>query len=149
MSKVDQRRGRGGGQCLAPDDVASAVLARGLVLVDGEADVRRQPNARGGDVQLAVREARLAEVDADAPERLAASAAEPGAAAARLERAGGLRVAGLLGKEERAAVRASPRADEKGADLDAPDARAIAYISAGEAAEAPIIAGISVLLLPS
>ena len=58
-------------QGVAPDDVACAVFARRLVSVNRETNVRRHPDTRRSDVELAVRKARLAQVDADATQRLA------------------------------------------------------------------------------
>ena len=52
-------------KCLAPHNVPCAELACRLVWIDCKADVRRVANARCCDIELAVGEARLAQVDTD------------------------------------------------------------------------------------
>jgi len=78
------------GERVAKDDVARAERARLLVPRHGEAEVRGQPDARRRHVELAVREARVGQVDADAlqslPLRLVHGHREGGAHLRRGER---------------------------------------------------------------
>jgi hypothetical protein len=73
-----------GSECLTVDDVACAPLAI-FVLVHGESDVVWVADARRGDVELAVAEARRRQEDAHTIERLALRLMNPASQEPNLE----------------------------------------------------------------